>query len=91
MPCGTDRKVAFVGGFELGRLAVVHDAARQFLGMLHGERLAGYRGHLAVDLEGRREAGRDEQVGRFFADHPAQQVVYQFGGLVSFHWMLLIS
>src|SRR3989338_784852 len=80
-----DREVAFMGRFKLGGLAVVHDGARQFLGMHRGQRLVGNRGHLAVHLKRRREAGRDEQVGGLLADHAAQQVMYQLGSLFSFH------
>ena len=36
-----------------------------------GQRLARYRREPAVDLDGRRETGRDEEVGRLFCDHRA--------------------
>ncbi len=84
-----DRKVALLGGFEFLRLPVIHQRAREFLGMLRRQRLVGNRRHLAIHLDRRRKAHSKEQVGGFFAEHEAQQIVHEFYCLLSFHHPLL--
>src|SRR5687767_7424491 len=80
-----DREVAFLLRLELRRLLVVHHRAAEHGGVLRGECLLRHRGHLAVDLHRRREAGGDEEVGALLRDQGAQQVVDELGCLFSFH------
>ena len=81
-----DREVALLGGLELRRLLVVHDAQRaSSCGVLRRQRLVGHRRHLAVDLDRGRKAGGDEQVGGLLRHHRPQQIVHEFDCLISFH------
>ena len=86
-----DGEVAFLGGFELLCLLVVHQRASQFLRVLRRQALIRHGRHLAVELERRRKAGGDEQVGRLLSQHGAQQFMYEFDGLISFHLLLLAN
>ena len=65
-PGRRDGEVAFLGRFEFGRLPVVRDRARQFLGMRRRQDLIETGIILVVDLDGRRKVCRDEQVRPFF-------------------------
>jgi hypothetical protein len=79
------REVALLGGFEFGRLFVVHHRARDLGSMLRRERLVRHRGNPAVYLDRRREACRDEEIRGALRDHGAQQVLHELQCLVSFH------
>ena len=46
--------------------------------MLRRERLIGDGGYLAVNLDRRREIGRNEKVGAVLLRHQAQKVVHEF-------------
>ena len=76
-----DGEVGFVGGLEILPLLLVHDGARQFAGVRGGQALVRHRGDLAVDLDGGRKAGSDEEVGCILRQHQAQQVVDGFFGV----------
>src|SRR5450759_4712449 len=49
------------------------------------ERALALRPDLAVDLDGRREARRDEQVRGFLLDDATQQILHQLDGLIAIH------
>ncbi len=82
---GRNREIAFLGALELGRLFVVHDRARQRQGVLAGERLRRQLGDCAIDLDGRRKVGREKQVRAAPADHQLEQIVDEFGSLITIH------
>ena len=73
-----DGEVAFLCGFEIGGLPIVHDRTREFSGVLRQQWLVGNRYHLAVDLDRRREVCRDEEVRTVFLRHQSQQFVHEF-------------
>ena len=50
-----------------------------------GELLVRLRHDLAVDLDGRRKVGGDEEVGPVLLEHQLQQVVHELECLVAFH------
>src|SRR2546429_2516601 len=80
-----DGEVAFLGGVELAGLPVVHDGAHQRRGLLGGQRPLALRPDLAVDLDGGRKAGGDEQVRRLLLRHPPEEILHQLDGLVAIH------
>ena len=80
-----DREVTFLGGVEFLGLAVVHDGTHQHGGLLAGQRALGLRPHFAVDLDRRREARRDEQVGGLLVDDATQKVLHEFDALFAIH------
>src|SRR5688572_9489431 len=86
---GVDGEIAFLGSLELLRLLVVHHRARQLRRVLHVELLARHRRHLAVELDGGREARGDEEVRPLLGHHRLQEVVHELDCLVSFHTLLL--
>jgi hypothetical protein len=78
-------EVALLGRVVFLGLPVVHDRADQRGALLRGERLVVHRRDPAVDLDRRREAGGEEQVGAVELDHLAQQLVDKSDCLVAFH------
>jgi hypothetical protein len=59
--------------------------ARQRQRVLRAQRLLRHLGDLAVDLDGRRKVGGDEQVAAIAAHHELEQVVDELAGLIAFH------
>ena len=80
-----DREIAFLGGVEFLGLPVVHDRAHQRGGLLGGQRALALRADFAVDLDGRRKARGDEEVGRLLLGDPTQQVLHELDGLFAIH------
>ena len=80
-----DREVALLRRLELGGLLVVHHAAHELDRVLRRERGLRDRRDLAVDLERRREFGRDEQVGALLPDEQVEELVDELGGAFAFH------
>ena len=80
-----NREVALLRGIELLGLPVVHDRAHERRGLLDGERPLALRPDLAVELDGGREAGGDEEVGGLLLGHPPEQILHQLDGLVAIH------
>ena len=78
-----DREVTFLGGVEFLGLAVVHDGTHQHRGLLAGQRALGLRPHFAVDLDRRREARGDEQVGGLLFDDATQKVLHELDALLA--------
>jgi len=82
---GGNGEIALHGAFELGRLLVVHERARQRLRVLARKRLRRDLGDLAIDLDRRREVGGEKQIAAVAAHQQAQQVVDELAGLIAFH------
>src|SRR5476651_2224464 len=80
-----DREIALLGGIEFLRLPIVHDRAHERRGLLGRQGALALRADLAVDLDSRREARRDEQVRGFFLDDAAQQILHQLDRLIAIH------
>ena len=85
-----DREVAFLGGVEFLGLPVVHDRAHERRGLLGGQRALALRADLAVDLDGRREAGGDEEVRGLLLHDPPQEVLHELDGLIAIHGVELL-
>jgi hypothetical protein len=84
-PRRADREIALLRAFELGGLLVVHHAAHELDRVLRGELRLGHGRDLAVDLDCRREAGGDEEVGAVLLDQQVEQLVDELGGAFAFH------
>ena len=80
-----DREVALLVRLELGGLLVVHHAAHELDRVLRRELRLRHRADLAVDLDRRRKARRDEQVGALLLDQQVEQLVDEFGCAFAFH------
>src|SRR5690606_34801509 len=70
---------------ELLGLLVVHNRTDDQRALLRGQRLVRERLDRAVDLDRRREIGRDEQVRAVALDHLAQKVLRESYCLIAFH------
>jgi len=68
-----DGEVALVGLFELLALRGRHDVQHQIARLLRRQRRLRDRRDLAVHLDGRRHAGRDEQVRRLLVRHQLEE------------------
>jgi hypothetical protein len=84
-PGRRDGEIAFLGGVEFLRLAVAHDRAHQDRRLLAGQGAVHLRADLAIHLDGRGEAGGQEQVGGPFLDHAAEQLLHELDGLFAIH------
>ncbi len=80
-----DREVTLLGRVELLDLFVVHDGTHHHRGLVCGQRCIGGLVDRAVDLDGRRESARDEQVRAVTLHHFAQQVLCKAYSLLAFH------
>jgi hypothetical protein len=84
MPRGMAKLHSLVRSNSAACLSFMTERASVSVWLLR-QRLRAILGDLAVDLDGRRKVGRDEQVAAVAADQQAQQVVDEFGGLIAFH------
>ncbi len=84
-PLRTDREIAFLRRIELAGLLVVHDRANDDRTLILAQRLLGRRPNIAVDLDGRRETGRDEEVGPALVHQLLQEALHQACSLVALH------
>jgi hypothetical protein len=80
-----DREIAFLGGVEFLGLAIVHDGTHQHRGLLAGQGALRLRSHFAVDLDRRRKAGGDEQVGGLLVDDATKKILHEFDALFPVH------
>ena len=84
-----DREIALLAGVEFLGLPVVHDRPHQHRRLLRGQRPLHLRPDLAVDLDGGRKAGGDEQVGRRPLHDALEQLLHQLDGLFAIHCCLV--
>ena len=80
-----DREVALLRRVELLGLLVVHDGTHDQGALRVRQRPIRERTNRAVDLDRRREVGRDEEVGTVVLDHLLEQVLRQSYCLIAFH------
>src|SRR4030095_15169256 len=69
-----DGEIAFLAAFEFRRLLVVHHTAHELDRVLRSERRLRYRRDLAVDLDRRREARGNEEVGALLLDQELEEL-----------------